>query len=84
MIRVISLGWGVQSFTLAAMTVSDAKKAVREWLTNGRIVQMTPRALARFQTFPDGYVLPSNKKLACYGIGNAVPPLLAKQVIESL
>lgn len=42
----------------------------------GRVVQMTPRALARFQTFPDSYTLPASKRLACCVIGNAVPPLL--------
>lgn len=28
-------------------------------LTNGRVVKMTPRALARFQSFPDWYKLPT-------------------------
>jgi DNA (cytosine-5)-methyltransferase 1 len=50
--------------------------------TNGRIVQMTPRALARFQSFPDWYRLPDNKALACRGIGNAVPPLFYQRLAE--
>lgn len=50
---------------------------------NGRVVQMTPRALARFQSIPDWYALPESKTLACRGIGNAVPPLLYQRVIEA-
>lgn len=48
----------------------------------GRVVQMTPRALARFQSFPDWYELPDKKTLACKVIGNAVPPLLYFNVIK--
>lgn len=48
----------------------------------GRVVQMTPRALARFQSFPDWYELPDKKTLACKVIGNAVPPLLYLNVIK--
>jgi len=47
-----------------------------------RVVQMTPRALARFQTFPDWYDLPDSKSLACRIIGNAVPPLAMTKWIE--
>lgn len=48
-----------------------------------RTVALTPRALARFQTLPDWYELPSKTSLAVKGIGNGVPCLLAKTVIES-
>lgn len=58
------------------------------WLEQGRVVSMTPRALARFQTFPDEFKLPENNALACKGIGNAVPCLfyekIAKQFLENL
>lgn len=47
-----------------------------------RVVQMTPRCLARFQSFPDWYDLPDSKSLACRIIGNAVPPLLMKKCIS--
>jgi len=47
-----------------------------------RVVQMTPRCLARFQSFPDWYELPDSKSLACRIIGNAVPPLAMKRWIE--
>jgi site-specific DNA-cytosine methylase len=49
-----------------------------------RVVQMTPRALARFQTFPDTYDLPDSKSLACRIIGNAVPCLFMQQLYEHL
>jgi DNA (cytosine-5)-methyltransferase 1 len=52
--------------------------------TSGRVVQMTTRCLARFQSFPDDYILPENKALVCRGIGNAVPPLFYQRLVESL
>ena len=49
-----------------------------------RIVAMTPRCLARFQSFPDWYELPDKRSLAAKGIGNAVPPLLMQRIAEEL
>lgn len=57
---------------------------LRAWFSQGRVVAMTPRALARFQSLPDSYLLPDNKKLACTVIGNMVPPLLYQKIIEAL
>lgn len=54
----------------------------RAWLDEVVIVQMTVQALARFQSFPDAYRLPVTNELACTIIGQAVPPLLAKCLIE--
>lgn len=56
----------------------------RAWLSEGRVVSMTPRALARFQSFPDWYKLPDKKALACKGIGNAVPPLMMAKILEAM
>ncbi|MBL1176932.1 DNA cytosine methyltransferase [Pantanalinema sp. GBBB05] len=56
----------------------------RAWLEMGRVVAMTPRALARFQSVPDWYQLPERKQLACTVIGNGVPCLMAKGILESL
>jgi len=39
----------------------------------GRVVAMTPRAVGRFQTLPDSYILPDHKGLACRIIGNGIP-----------
>ena len=63
-----------------ALTVPSANNPKRAWLENGRVVAMTPRALARFQTFPDRYELPEKTSLACKIIGNAVPCLLYEKL----
>ena len=68
-------------FTIAA---SSAPERYKTWLSKGRVVAMTPRCLARFQTFPDSYLLPDKKTLACKVIGNAVPPLLYQKLINNL
>lgn len=62
---------------------SDRNINQRAWLSSGRVVKMTPRALARFQSFPDSYILPDKALLACTVIVNAVPPLLYQRVIEA-
>lgn len=54
------------------------------WLSVGRVVKMTPRALARFQSFPDWYKLPDKASLACRGIGNACPPLMMCAILKGL
>jgi DNA-cytosine methyltransferase len=64
--------------------MADHKGKFRAWLSHGRVVSMSPRALARFQSFPDSYVLPEKAGLACRVIGNAVPSLLAQRIIESM
>jgi DNA (cytosine-5)-methyltransferase 1 len=69
------------AFTVKAQT--GARHATRAVLTQGRVVKMTPRALARFQSFPDWYELPERNALACRIIGNAVPPLLMQRVMEA-
>lgn len=70
-----------------ALTITcDAKPShkARALFDCGRVVAMTTRALARFQSFPDWYELPDNTRLAAKGIGNAVPPLMYRRVMESL
>ena len=68
------------AFTVTAVNKGDW----RTWLARGRVVQMTPRALARFQSFPDEYILPDSKTLACKVIGMAVPPLLYRKIAIQL
>lgn len=41
---------------------------------------MTPRELARLQSFPDGYLFCGSKGDILKQIGNAVPPILAKAI----
>lgn len=69
----------------SVLATVQAKAAIpKAWFENGRVVAMTPRALARFQAVPDGYALPEKKALACKIIGNGVPCVLAQRVAESL
>lgn len=62
----------------------SAYRDARAWLSRGRVVKMTTRALARFQSFPDTYELPDNNALACKGIGNAVPSLMYQKIIRQM
>jgi DNA-cytosine methyltransferase len=57
---------------------ADNRAAHRAALPSGRVVAMTPRALARFQGVPDSYVLPAKKALACRVLGNGVCPEVAR------
>lgn len=56
----------------------------RALFEGGRIVKMTPRALARFQSFPDSYELPEGNSLACRIIGNACSPLMFEQLYRGV
>ncbi len=65
------------------VTASQTKHPFRAWLSEGRVVAMTPRALARFQTIPDDFILPKKKTLAGKGIGNGVPCLMYQRIAEA-
>ncbi len=66
------------------LTSSMGVKRPTRAFTGCRIVAMTPRALARFQSIPDWAVLPESKTLAAKVIGNAVPPLVMEKVYKDL
>ncbi len=66
------------------MTATQNKRTVRAWLSQGRIVSMTLRCMARFQTLPDWYDLPESNKLGCKGIGNLMPPLWYEKIARGL
>jgi DNA (cytosine-5)-methyltransferase 1 len=54
--RVTSVSGDTPSFTVSD---SAGKRACRASTPAGRVVRMTPRCLARFQSVPDWYVLPN-------------------------
>ncbi len=45
---------------------------------------ITPREAARIQSFPDTFKFTGNKTSICTQIGNAVPPLMAKAIGETI
>lgn len=69
------------SFTVTAQANKGQSRA---WLSRGRVVSMTPHALARFQSFPDTTIWPEGKSAATRLIGNAVPPLMAAALLKEL
>lgn len=70
---------GEPMFTVSAQSLT--KNPIRV-AVSGRIVKMTPRALARLQSIPDDYALPDSATLAVRIVGNAVPPLFYRRLIE--
>jgi DNA (cytosine-5)-methyltransferase 1 len=70
----------------ATTVITDHKPShqPKAWLSAGRVVRMTPRALARFQSLPDSYMLPDKAGLACTVIGNMVPSLMMQKIVEPL
>ena len=66
------------------VTATAYKGMARAWLEQGRVVSMSPRALGRFQTLPDWYVLPEKKTLASKIIGNGFPCLAAEKIMRQL
>lgn len=70
----------------ATTVITDHKPShqSKAWLSQGKVVRMTPRALARFQSLPDDFVLPDRPSLACTVIGNAVPSLMMREIVRPL
>lgn len=79
-------------------TIRTSEKGdTRALLAGGKVVSLTPRALARLQDFPDWFVLPvdeifgdwlewaiTRRELSCRGIGNALPRGVYRAVLKSL
>jgi site-specific DNA-cytosine methylase len=68
----------------ASHTLTCTTNPTRAWIGQGRVVALSPRCLARFQTFPDSYMLPKGNGLAGRIIGNAVPVRLAQRILVGL
>lgn len=73
----------IQDSPMFTIPTSDPG-SYRACLPDDRVIKMTPRALARFQSVPDSYQLPTSNRLAARIIGNGVPWLLAQRITESL
>jgi DNA-cytosine methyltransferase len=56
----------------------------KSYLPEGRVVQMTSRALARFQSVPDSYKLSGHNTTNCIAIGNGIPSLIIKILTENM
>lgn len=65
------------------VTASEPRRPACAWLEDGRVVKITPRGLARFQSVPDWYKLPEPPSLACKIIGNGIPCLMYQRIAES-
>lgn len=64
-------------------TATATRHPMRAWLSQGKVVALTVRALARLQSIPDSYQLPEKNSLGCRIVGNAIPPLLMQRIIEA-
>lgn len=73
-----------ESEPIFTITASLERRPLRAWLEQGRVVALTPRALARLQSFPDSYQLPLARTLASRVVGNAVPPLFSQKLLEAI
>lgn len=67
----------------ATATATATRHPMRAWLSQGKVVALTVRALARLQSIPDSYILPEKNSLGCRIVGNAIPPLLMQRIIEA-
>jgi DNA (cytosine-5)-methyltransferase 1 len=70
--------------TIRALGHDSHWRQLDAWLSAGEFRQCTPRALARFQSFPDSFQLPDRKALAGKIVGNAVPPLMLARLLGRL
>jgi len=64
-------------------TIRAMKDVSTHWadiVQGSQIKRINQKATARLQTFPDDYKFPESKTLSQQIIGNAVPPLLAKEL----
>ena len=79
-------GWRKISYSLPSPTVKENHGGVHLHPIKNRA--LTPRELARLQSFPDNFIFKGSKKMQLVQIGNAVPvkfaQKIAKKIIELL
>jgi len=66
------------SHTVLATSIHGTVGTPKAWLEQGRVVRMSVKALARFQSVPDSYQFSGNNKLDCGIVGDGVPCKLAE------
>jgi site-specific DNA-cytosine methylase len=72
--------------TVKAAMLSDGesdRKSCWRLIGNCEVREMSIRALARLQGFPDDLILSGSKSLDCRAIGNAVPPIAMQRILEN-
>ena len=93
--RAVLIDTGNTSRDATVIGAAECAMTVQSWhgrrpsqaplcAVGARVVSMTPRALARFQSVPDWYELPDKRTLAARVIGNMVPPLVMQRIAEGL